>query len=107
MTSMEKAAQVGELIMKRLEQRTTLEHLNLKGEKISHSYSAFGYSRDRWRVDASNGKLYIQQPRDDEGQAPNYLLSKDELAQYIRELDEAKRQLNETDQQLLNLGIPK
>ncbi|HEX6773840.1 MAG TPA: hypothetical protein VF126_17525 [Acidobacteriaceae bacterium] len=107
MSDMEKAQQIGELIMKREEQRKALAHLTLKGEKISASYSAFAFSRERWRLDPMNGKIYIQQPRDNEGQAPEYLLSRDELAQYVREFQDAKQQLAETDQQLQNLGIPK
>jgi hypothetical protein len=103
MTNMEKAQQIGELVQRREEQKKALGHLKQKGEKVAAAYGAFARSRDRWGVDS--GKLYIRSPRDDEGIAHNYLLSREELARHVQELQDADKAFKETSQLLLELGI--
>jgi hypothetical protein len=103
MSDMEKAQQIGELVQRREEQKKALGHLKQKGESVARAYSAFAHSRDRWGVDS--GKLYIKSPRDDEGNAHNHLLSREELARHVQELQDAEKTFKETSQLLLELGI--
>jgi hypothetical protein len=107
MSDMEKNAQIGELITQRQSQKTTLEHLRLKGKKIADAYSAFGHAQDRWCVDDSTGKgkVFLLLPRGEEHNHPPYLLGQVELAEHIREVKAAEQALGETKARLSNLGI--
>ena len=103
MSDMEKAQQIGELVQRREEQKKAVAHLKQKGESVARAYGAFAHSRDRWAVDS--GKLHIRSPRDDEGSAHNHLLSREELAKHVQELQDAEKALKETNELLLQLGI--
>jgi hypothetical protein len=104
MTAMEKAKQVGELVLRQQKQKATLAQLQSKAERIGQAYSAFGMAQSRWAVNAS-GELTIQQPNERERAAVDALLSKEELIAFLRELQAAERAMAETTQQLRPLGV--
>jgi hypothetical protein len=104
MTAMEKAKQVGELVLRQQKQKATLAQLQSKADRIGQAYSAFGMAQSRWAVNAS-GELTIQQPNERERAAVDALLSKEELMAFLRELQAAERAMAETTQQLRRLGV--
>lgn len=108
MSTMEKNAQIGELVTLRQAQKVEVEQLKIKGQKIATAYNAFGYVVDRWRVDDEGigaGNVYLLHPKSEERAHPQYLLGQADLAEYIRELTSAERALANTKSQLQSLGI--
>ena len=107
MSSMEKNAQIGELVQQRQSQKVTLEHLRLKGKKIAAAYSAFGYAPDRWSVDNPTGsaRVFLLHQKSEERDHPQYLFGQVELADHIREVTAAEQALAATRAQLSSFGI--
>jgi hypothetical protein len=106
MSSMEKNAQIGELVTQRQSQKVTLEHLRLKGKKIAAAYTAFGHAPDRWFVnDTGPGEAFLVIPRGEERDLPQYLLNQVDLANHVREVKAAEQALAATNAQLASLGI--
>jgi hypothetical protein len=107
MSSMEKNAQIGELVQRRQSQKVTLGHLKLKGDQIAAAYNAFGSAQVRWCVDNATGQgsVFLSNPRVQDREHPQYLLGPTELAEHIREVTAAEQALAATSTQLSSLGI--
>jgi hypothetical protein len=106
MSSMEKNAQIGELVQLRQSQKVALGHLRLKGKKISAAYGAFGNAPERWAVDDRTGhEVFLTNPKSDEREHPQYLLGQSELVVYLQEVKASEQALSSTIAQLSSLGI--